>query len=789
MVVYTTDARVAAGGQAAIETLIDLAVSDANAAFGNSAIDTSLNLVHTEEVSYVETGLNGIDAPRLIDPDDGFLDGVHPLRDQYGADCVSLWVNTLDTGGVGFYPDPSFQGVGASGFSMLRLDQAAILTFAHEIGHNLYCAHDRPSHIDLPPFAEYSYGYREPGDAWRTIMAVAGGDVIPYFANPNVNWPGPAPPNPGPTGVPVGQPDPSDVALTINQMRHVVANFRPTAVAGLGPIMHVAADASPAGDGQSWGTAFDDLNDALCTAAGGNGAVDEIWVKNGVYTPDRGSGDRSASFRLRDGMAIYGGFAGNESLRSVRGVEPTVSILSGDIGTIGVTDDNSYHVVDASGADATAILDGFIITAGNADGTHPHDGGGGVLVRGGGSAHFIDCVITANQASRLGGGMCNTNGSNPTVEDCSFSNNTVTDPNWPAGGGGMFNHSDSSPTLIGCSFSGNSARLGSGMANFFGSSPTISGCTFDSNIGPTGAEGSAIYGYSNCAPVVTDTVFVGNSAAFGGAIYYIFAGDPTFDRCLFVGNSAVSDGGGLYCHSGTDVRMTNCVLTGNTASFGGAMSNLFDSDAHIVNCTIAGNTGTSFVGGIYNYQCDPVLANSLLWQNDSGGFIDESAQIAVFDGAATIGYSTIQGWTGGLGGSNNNGVDPLLVDLDGSDNTIGTTDDNPRLLFTSSAIDGGSNGLVPMGVTLDYDGHDRLYGAAVDRGAFERVPGDADNDGDIDLTDHTQLADCLNGPGTAPSPTFPVTGQDCLDWFDADGDSDVDLSDAGVFADLFDVSP
>lgn len=786
MVVYTTDARVAAGGQAAIEALIDLAVSDANTAFGNSAIDTSLNLVHTEEVSYVETGSNGIDAPRLIDPNDGFLDGVHALRDQYGADCVSLWVNTFDTGGVGFFPDPSFQGVGASGFSMLRLDQAAVLTFAHEIGHNLYCAHDRPNHFGPLPFAEYSFGYREPNDAWRTIMAVAGGDVIPHFANPNVNWPGPIPPNPGPTGIPVGQPDPSDVALTINETRHIVANFRPTAVTGLGPVMHVAADASPGGDGQSWAAAFDDLNDALCVAAGGNGAVGEIWVKAGTYRPDRGSRDRAGSFRMRNGIAIYGGFAGGETSRSQRDTSTNVTTLSGDIGTIGVADDNSYHVVDASGVDATAILDGFTIFGGNADGAHPDDGGGGVLIRGGGSGRFVDCVITGNHASRLGGGMCNSNGSNPRLEYCSFVGNTVSDPNWPSGGGGIFNYNASSPELIGCSFSGNSARLGSAMANFFDSSPTISGSTFDGNIGPSGAEGGGIYGYADCAPVITDSVFVDNAATFGGAMFGIFTSNAALDRCLITGNSAINDGGGLYCHSGTVVRMTNCVLTGNAAAFGGAMMNLFDSNAVVINSTIAGNAAASVAGGVYNFQSDPVLANDILWENNANGFFDESAQIFAFEGAPAISYSTVQNWTGSFGGANNDGVDPQLVDPDGADDVIGTADDNPRLSPASAAIDAGSNGLLPMGVTLDYDGHDRVYGAAVDRGAHERVPGDFDSDGDLDSDDYTRLANCLNGPGVAPNPIPPITSQNCIDGFDADGDADVDLFDAGVFAIFFD---
>lgn len=61
------------------------------------------------------------------------------------------------------------------------------------------------------------------------------------------------------------------------------------------------------------------------------------------------------------------------------------------------------------------------------------------------------------------------------------------------------------------------------------------------------------------------------------------------------------------------------------------------------------------------------------------------------------------------------------------------------------------------------------------------VPGDADNDGDVDLADYAVLADCLNGPDLSPTPTPPATTQDCLDAFDADADLDVDFEDAAQF--------
>ena len=61
--------------------------------------------------------------------------------------------------------------------------------------------------------------------------------------------------------------------------------------------LFVNQNAPPGGSGQSWSTAFDDLQDALDTAAGSGGTIREIWVAAGVYTPDGGTGDREGPRR------------------------------------------------------------------------------------------------------------------------------------------------------------------------------------------------------------------------------------------------------------------------------------------------------------------------------------------------------------------------------------------------------------------------------------------------------------------------------------------------------------
>ncbi len=126
-------------------------------------------------------------------------------------------------------------------------------------------------------------------------------------------------------------------------------------------VNHAAAGAD---DGSSWTDAYNDLQDALAAATNG----DEIWVAQGTYFPTSGT-DESISFVMQDGVGIYGGFTGiiTETQLSDRDWRVNVTTLSGEIGAAGIAD-NSYHVLRAGAMGNNSILDGFTITAGNADG-------------------------------------------------------------------------------------------------------------------------------------------------------------------------------------------------------------------------------------------------------------------------------------------------------------------------------------------------------------------------------------------------------------------------------------
>src|SRR4029079_16661205 len=134
-------------------------------------------------------------------------------------------------------------------------------------------------------------------------------------------------------------------------------------------VIHVDAAAPSGGHGASWADALDDLQAALAAARPG----DEIWVAQGTYRPAPPNGDRLASFVLKSGVALYGGFEGTETARDQRDVTAHVTTLSGDLDgdddfTFGNMQENSIHVVTAIDADESTLLDGFTVERGRADG-------------------------------------------------------------------------------------------------------------------------------------------------------------------------------------------------------------------------------------------------------------------------------------------------------------------------------------------------------------------------------------------------------------------------------------
>jgi C1A family cysteine protease len=285
------------------------------------------------------------------------------------------------------------------------------------------------------------------------------------------------------------------------------------------------------------------------------------------------------------------------------------------------------------------------------------------------------------------------------------------------------------------------------------------------------------------------------------------AGSPTIVNCIFAGNSSASSGGAMANEQGTMVggscpTIINCVLTGNSAGgLGGAIYNIGNelsaSYPSLSNCTIVGNSAALGGGVASEYYSAPTLANCILWGNtdiDTQGDLEDE-QIFFSGASPVVDYCCVEGLTGSLGGAGNIDGPPLFVDADGTDDVVGTLDDNLRLTVCSACIDAGDNLSVPGGTTIDLDSGPRFVDDAgmpddgnppegapiVEMGAYEFLGetcyGDLNGDFAVDFSD---LGGLLANYGVTSGATYP------------DGDMDrngtVDASDLGEILPLYDTS-
>lgn len=226
MVVYNAASRTAAGSTEAMEAEIVLAIEASNQAYINSNVTQRLNLVHTQEVSYAETGSAVTDRDRLQNPSDTFIDNVHALRDAHGADIVTLITNTpSDFCGFAFIMASVSTAFEPFAFaSIKRSCSVTNLTFPHELAHVMSARHDWANDgTPNSPFA-YNHGHtRANAPVSRTIMSTSPGTRIQFFSNPNLNYPGTG----DAMGVAAGAQQ-ADNHRTLNDTALTVANFRCT---------------------------------------------------------------------------------------------------------------------------------------------------------------------------------------------------------------------------------------------------------------------------------------------------------------------------------------------------------------------------------------------------------------------------------------------------------------------------------------------------------------------------------------------------------------------------------
>lgn len=286
-------------------------------------------------------------------------------------------------------------------------------------------------------------------------------------------------------------------------------------------------------NGLSWSTAYDQtqLQTAINSLSVTGG---QVWVAQGIYKPTIDVGNRYASFSMRNQVAIYGGFPADPNSLLTRSPSQFPTVLSGDIDGDGTLANNSFSVIFNTSyepVDSTAVLDGFVITGGNAD-QQGYSSGAGIRNSEYCVPTIANCIITGNAALSVGGGIMNltTYQYHPRFINCLIANNT-------AGAGGAMYNVQSSPQLINCIIRDNSAtRVGGALYNSMASYPVLINCSLIGNSAPAGG-GAAIASFLYCGPKLINSILWNNGGT--NAIVNQYYGnytngtyDVVLDHCL-----------------------------------------------------------------------------------------------------------------------------------------------------------------------------------------------------------------------------------------------------------------
>lgn len=230
LVVYTPQARAWADSYSTgIDNVIAQAMAKSQLTNDNSNTTMTFRLAHSAEINYTESGNSITDLYRITDPDDGYMDEVNTLRNQYSADLVTILERVDDVGGVGWLLN-SESGSPDYAFSLVRVQQTGwTYTMVHEMGHNLGAHHSKLQNFQPGPgLYDFSAGWRwvgGDGGKYCSVMTYESGSYFAdgqthtraaYWSNPDITY----------QSVATGDASDGDNARTIRETKAVVSAYR-----------------------------------------------------------------------------------------------------------------------------------------------------------------------------------------------------------------------------------------------------------------------------------------------------------------------------------------------------------------------------------------------------------------------------------------------------------------------------------------------------------------------------------------------------------------------------------
>ncbi len=421
--------------------------------------------------------------------------------------------------------------------------------------------------------------------------------------------------------------------------------------------VYVKESAAGLNDGSSWANAYTDLQKAIH-----NTCSDTIKIAAGTYKPALLS--RDSSFFINRGMVIWGGYpnSGNPNDND-RNADINPSILSGDIGILSDSTDNTHSVLNINCTDTIVNLQGLTIRDGN-NNLFLNNGGGGIYAHVARDLQIADCRFYHNKAS-YGAGVYVT-----------------------------YDIIDSSGTYI-------TPKL------------SINKCVFGFN---KSINGALCFGLESQNASVKNSVFTGNateSGGMGGAIY-VPGGKGNFENLLFYNNSGFRGAGMAFpYYLGNFMNITNCSFVNNKSTgdtlgvdiYSYGTPSFISPTPAIRNCIFKGCSRNDTL--LTNQSCDfalvdpgiPGFSDAFHFNLQNSAIITSFANVTTNISPAGVSFANI-----------NNPI--------GADNIWFTADDGLKPDACSLSTDKGDN-IYSVSIPTDLNQQSRIYNSIVDMGAYE----------------------------------------------------------------------
>ena len=367
------------------------------------------------------------------------------------------------------------------------------------------------------------------------------------------------------------------------------------------------------GDGSSWSNASSDLQAMIDASSSG----DEVWVAKGTYRPTKlikTSKNRSYAFILKEGVSLYGGFAGDETSRDDRTATEMIGNCYSTNETILSADDdvpdvwtriegagsmvrqeweitghegNYNHVLySATPFAERTTIEGFTLKGANANEQKVKACGGALYASG--NVALLNCNITEHYAYTgaetmtstwpfLGGAVAILKGDGKAlVKNCAFSKSMISMPNGVAAGAGVYIEQG---TVEHSTFDGCIALDQGGAISAIGS--TVRACEITNSYA---ASGGAIYAEDatlqynkvyDCKSMRGGAIYASASTIENNILYNCFADDP-----IYTDPTMANRGGGAVWTLGTSTLVGNLIYNCTGFKGGGVVMTADGTFAH-----------------------------------------------------------------------------------------------------------------------------------------------------------------------------------------------------------------